>query len=149
MYLTMFFLHILGIAGIAAPILVYLATGLMGSNVDKGMLAGVYRLGDVSGKYLATFGGVVALITGLIMVAITNSGLITWGELWIWVSIVLFVIAEGMASTVTSRAGAEAAALLAKGDASYQAAASRYGMYVYVHLILWVIIVALMVFKPF
>ncbi len=149
MYLTMFFLHILGIAGIAAPILVYLAAGLMGSNADKGMLAGVYRLGDVSGRYLATFGGVVALITGLIMVAIGNSPDVAWGKLWIWVSIVLFVISAGMTSTITSRASAAAAALLAKGDPGYKAAASRYGSYVLVHAALWVIIVALMVYKPF
>jgi len=145
----MFFFHILGIVCIAAPLLVHLATVLLGSNANTDTLIGVYRLGDVSGRYLGSIGGAVALITGLVMVAIGNPPDVAWGKLWIWTSVVLFVIAAAMGAAVTGPAGQRAATLLASGSPEHQAAARQLLTYGYVQILLWVAIVALMVFKPF
>ena len=149
MYALMFFFHILGIVCIAAPLLIHLTTALLGSNPDKDILVGVYRLGDVSGRYLGSIGGAVALITGLIMVAIGNPPDVAWGRLWIWTSVVLFVISAVMGAVVTGPAGQRAATLLASGDPGYQTSARQLLTYGYVQILLWVVIVALMVFKPF
>ncbi len=149
LYSLWLFLHILGIVCIAAPLLVNLSTMLLGSNPNKDVLVGVYRLGDVSGRYLSSIGGAVALITGLIMVATSDDPDVGWGKLWIWTAIVLFVISAAMGAAVTGPAGQRAATLLTSGDSSYQAAATQLRTYGYIQIILWVIIVALMVFKPF
>jgi hypothetical protein len=91
----------------------------------------------------------VALITGLGMVAIGNHPDVAWDRLWIWVSVALFVIAAVMGAAVTGPAGERAATLLTSGDPGYQTAARQLLTYGYVQIALWVIIVALMVFKPF
>ncbi len=147
-YSTLFFLHVLGFVAIAAPIMVHIAIEMVGSKVNSATLAGMYHVGGVTGQF-AAFGGGVALITGLIMIAMVNSGAIAWDKLWIYVSIVLFVAAAGIGSAILGPGAASIEAALTAGNQPDAAVVARNNTFSYITIVLWLAIVFLMVFKPF
>ena len=150
MYNVFFYLHILGIVCIASPITLHLASVFIGDDASPDMLMGVYRLSAITGQYFAAIGGGLALISGLTMVTInTDNPDVGWGKLWVWSALVLFVAVAVVGSVFLARSGRTLIAELPSKGPIYQAARRQYHSYSYIVLVLWLVIVSLMVFKPF
>jgi uncharacterized membrane protein len=150
MYNLFFYLHILGVVCVAAPITLHLASVLMGDKGSADTLMAVYRLSAITGQYFAAIGGVIALITGLTMVTInTDDPDVGWGRAWVWTALVLYVTVALVGAVFLARSGRVLVAELPNRSPSYQTALRQYHTYSYIFLVLWLAIVSLMVFKPF
>jgi len=131
------------IALVSASLIHIIGHGLRGEQAVT-----VQELGAKAGRVWASAGGGILLLTGIILTSISDDTKVGWGKLWIWASIVLWLIATLTSSVLSARLGRQMVAQLRSGDAAVAATESRLLTFAWANLAITVAIIALMFFKP-
>ncbi len=152
-YKTVLFVHVLtSIVGFGAVALNALYAAQARKRPGRSGLAILEANGVVSrvGENLI----LVVLVSGLVLVATSKSG-ITWGQTWVWLSILLFAIATGLSYGVVQPAGRRMVRLLAASDepgstdpADIASTGQRLRWFGSTLNVLGLVILLLMVFRP-
>lgn len=147
LYTLLIVVHVSSIIAVVSASLIHIIGHNMGEKPAD--VVAIQQLGAQAGSIWASAGAMSLLITGSILVTISNNRLVGWDKLWVWISIALWVLASVIGSVFSARAGRQMMAELNGGNITAAAATgNRLLTFAWLNIAIVVAIIALMFFKP-